>query len=305
MGALIEAAVAIPGGGHGPAAATSLTLTDRAAADCLRAAGRDASEIDLLISTGIYHDRNLAEPALAALVQEDLGANLGHPPVGGHGTFSFDLLNGTSGVLNAAQLADGFMRSRAIDVAMVVAGDADPGPSRGFAFTRSGASMLLRWEPGDGGFQGFQFRTFPEYRDLFVSSLEWEVAHLPRLPFHHAGHNLLEVSEQPGYLAQSVDCAATTALEFLAGHGMTSRAIDVLIAAHTSRDFPELVAGRLGIPSARVVHASGALENSHTALPIAAIARAQGAGLLSAPAQVLVVTAGAGITVGLALYRET
>ncbi|HEV1997669.1 MAG TPA: 3-oxoacyl-ACP synthase, partial [Candidatus Dormibacteraeota bacterium] len=184
MGVLIEAAVALHGG-HGPGAASSLALTDRAAAECLRAAGRDASEIDLLISTGIYHDRNLAEPALAALVQEDMGANLGHPPVGGHGTFSFDLMNGTCGPLSAAHLADGFMRSRAVDLAMVVAGDAEPRPSRGFTFTRSGAAMLLRWNPGDAGFYGFHFRTFPEYQDLFVSTLAWESSRGPHLPLQH------------------------------------------------------------------------------------------------------------------------
>lgn len=302
MGVLIEAAAAVHGG-HGPLAASSLKLTDVAASECLRRAGRDAGEIDLLISTGIYHDRNLAEPALAALIQEDVGANLGHPPVGGHGTFSFDLLNGTCGALNAAHLVDGFMRSRAVDLAMIVAGDVDPGASRGFTFTRSGAAMLLRWDAGGAGFQGFHFRTFPEYQDLFHSAIVWEAERGTRLPFRHAGENVLEVVERAGYLERSVDCAVTTAQEFLAGHGMTSSAIDVLVAAHTSPAFPELLADRLGVARSALVHVATDLEHTHTALPIAALAEADRGGRLTASNQVLVVTAGAGITVGLALYR--
>ena len=40
-----------------------------------RGAGRDAHDVDLLINAGIYRDRNLGEPAFAAMIQEDIGAN--------------------------------------------------------------------------------------------------------------------------------------------------------------------------------------------------------------------------------------
>ena len=62
----------------------------------------------MLINAGIYREDNMGEPALAALIQEDIGANRGQPPIGGHGTFSFDLINGTCGVINAIQLRVGF-----------------------------------------------------------------------------------------------------------------------------------------------------------------------------------------------------
>ena len=56
------------------------TSTRRASAeDCLREAGRTAHEVDLLVNAGIYRDRNLAEPALAALIQQDIGANPEEP----------------------------------------------------------------------------------------------------------------------------------------------------------------------------------------------------------------------------------
>lgn len=163
--------------------------------------------------------------------------------------------------------------------------------------------MLLRWNPGDAGFYGFHFRTFPEYQDLFVSTLAWESSRGPHLPLQHHGQNLLEVVERSGYLEQSVECAVSTTLEFLAGNGMTPGAIDVLVGAHTSPGFTDLLGGRLGIPPSAIVHVAKSMEHAHSALPIAALAEANQDGLLGASKQVLVVTASAGITVGLALYR--
>ena len=53
----------------------SLELADTAARSCLDRAHRTADELDLLINAGVYHDRILSEPAFAALIQEDIGAN--------------------------------------------------------------------------------------------------------------------------------------------------------------------------------------------------------------------------------------
>src|SRR5512146_448246 len=88
----------------------TLHLTDVAARSCLDRAHRRSEDLDLLINAGIYKDRNVAEPALASIIQEDIDANIGGTParLGHHGTFSFDVLNGGCGVITAAQLADSF-----------------------------------------------------------------------------------------------------------------------------------------------------------------------------------------------------
>ena len=54
---------------------SALHLAVAAAKSCLHEPGETADDVDLLINAGIYRDRNLAEPALAALIQEDVGAN--------------------------------------------------------------------------------------------------------------------------------------------------------------------------------------------------------------------------------------
>ena len=53
---------------------SALHLAVAAAKSCLHEARRDADALDLLVNAGIYRDSNLGEPALAALIQEDIGA---------------------------------------------------------------------------------------------------------------------------------------------------------------------------------------------------------------------------------------
>ena len=125
MGTVIEQVCLTDGGWR--TRHSALRLAVKAAKHCLDEAGRNADDVDLLINAGIYRDRNLAEPALAALIQEDIGANPEDPHEQAHGTFSFDVSNGSCGVLTALQIVDGFLKSRAIDLALVVASDADPG----------------------------------------------------------------------------------------------------------------------------------------------------------------------------------
>src|SRR5271169_212687 len=109
MGTRIEAVSALTS--HGLRKPTARRLAEAAARTCLEHARREPGDIDMLINAGIYREDNMGEPALAALIQEDIGANPGQPPVGGQGTFSFDLMNGICGVINATQLEAGLLRS--------------------------------------------------------------------------------------------------------------------------------------------------------------------------------------------------
>ena len=77
-------------------------LADHAVRDALAAAEIQPDDVDLLLNTGIFHDRLMGEPAMAALIQEDIGANPEDPHGEGHGTFSFDVANGSAGVLERA-----------------------------------------------------------------------------------------------------------------------------------------------------------------------------------------------------------
>ena len=144
MGTHIEAACAQAGNGRRKA--TARRLANDAARTCFSLAGRRPSDVDMLINVGMYREDNMGEPALAAIIQEDIGANLGHPPTGGSGTFSFDLLNGACGVLTALQIESGLLQSGVIKLGAVVSSDVQPELEnpRAHFLRPAGGAMLLK-----------------------------------------------------------------------------------------------------------------------------------------------------------------
>jgi 3-oxoacyl-[acyl-carrier-protein] synthase-3 len=307
MGAHIETAVVLTS--HGVRKPNARRLADTAAAACLAQAGREPGEVDILINTGLYREDNLGEPALAALVQEDIGASPGHPPVGGHGTFSFDLINGTCGVINAIQIEAGMLRSGVVGLGAIVASDVDPDlRGRGAALFRpAGGAMLLSWDDGAGGFTDYYTETFPEYAELFVSGLVWQQRRSrgrPAAGRRAGGRARMVVEEKPGYHDRLADCAEESVRRFLDRAGMSIGDIDLLVPAPSYPDFCDPLRLRLGVPGDRVAYVPEDLEGAYTAGPIAALQAAIRSGRLGEARTTLMLAAGAGITVAIALYRQ-
>jgi Transposase DDE domain len=163
MGTIIEAvatatATATATADDGPASSTAVELTGAAAGRCLDRAGRRADDVQLLINAGVYLDRNISEPAIAALIQEDIGANLEIRPGAGQGTLSFDVRNGACGLLSGVYLVDGLLASGTVECGMVVGGDADPEPgiSEGFGFPATAGAILLGSDDSRPGLSAFK-----------------------------------------------------------------------------------------------------------------------------------------------------
>ena len=296
MGACIES-VATARGGSGRFARSARRLTEAAARACLRRAGHRSNELDLLVNVGIYKDKNMAEPALASIIQQDIDANPGHPVRHGrHGTFSFDVLNGGSGALTAAHLVDVFVAPGSAGLGLIVAGDVDPAPrtSSGFPFASVAGAVLLKHTDAKEGFERFEFRTFPAFAHLFEARLQWE-----RGP----ARNAVEVYEDRSFADVCVECAAQTAKGFLEGVGVHADQIDVLVASQYPPQFPARLARAIGIAADCVPPVAAALEGAHTAGPLVALESAIDSRIFARGRIVLFVTAGAGITIGVALYR--
>ncbi len=305
MGARIEGASALTG--HGLRKPTARGLADAAVRTCLACAGKEPGDVDMLINAGIYREDNMGEPALAALIQEDIGANLGQPPIGGRGTFSFDLLNGTCGVISAIQLESGLLRSGVIRLGAIVTSDVgpelkDPGSA---PFQPTGGAMLLGWDDTQAGFTDFGTETFPEYQDLFVSGLVWQERQGIRVLRPEAGRNQMVIDAKPGYQARLADCAEEATHRFLRRLGMGIGEIDLLIPAPSSPAFLDTLRVRLGIPGDRVAYVTEDLKGAYTTGPIAALQAAVRSGRLGEARNTLMLAAGAGITVALAVYRQT
>lgn len=304
MGVRIEAVSALTS--HGRHKPTARRLADAAARSCLAQAGRKPGEIDMLINAGVYREDNMGEPALAALIQEDIGANLGQPPAVGRGTFSFDLMNGTCGVISAIQLEAGFLHSGVIRLGAIVTSDVDPDPgvSRSSSFRPAGGAMLLARDDAVTGFTDFGAETFPEYEDLFASGLVWHDRPGPRAPWRGAGQNQMVMDQKPGYHARLADCAEEAARRFLRRVGMGIGEIDLLVAAPSAPGFLDSLRASLGIPGDRVAYVAEDLDTAYTTGPIAALQAAVKSGRLDEARTILMLAAGAGLTVVLALYRQ-
>lgn len=305
MGARIESASALTS--HGLRRPTARRLADAAARTCLAHAGRQPRDTDMLINAGIYREDNMCEPALAALVQEDIGANRTQSPAGRHGTFSFDLINGTCGVINAIQIEAGLLRSGVIRLGAIVASDVDPNlKDPGSApFRPTGGALLLGWDDSIAGFTDFAMETFPEYEDLFFSGLVWEQRRLRLVPWGARGQSHMVIHEKPGYQDRLVDCAEEATRRFLRRLGMGVDDIDLLVPAPTLPHFLDPLRTRLGIPGDRVAYVTEDLAGAYTTSPIAALQAAIKSGRLGEARHMVMLAAGAGITVALALYRQT
>jgi 3-oxoacyl-[acyl-carrier-protein] synthase-3 len=300
MGTIIEATATATATAHQRSMTPgALELADAAARACLERANRTAEELDLLINAGIYHDKILSEPAFASLIQEDIGANLGHPAVTGHGTFSFDVYNGACGLLTGIHLVDGMLASGTAELGMVVASDMDPEPgiSQGFRFPGVGGAVLLSADDSRAGFTAFRFATFPEFAELFQSAVGWQEDARGGLAGH--GRNILTVEIAESYAARVLECAEATAREFTAAQALDFGEVDLLVATGSVPGFAEALARCLGVSGERVAPLPDGLTSAHTAAPAVALE----SGRLAEASTVLFVSAGAGITVAAALYR--
>ncbi|OBH49844.1 3-oxoacyl-ACP synthase [Mycobacterium mantenii] len=273
---------------------SALHLAVTAGKDCLQRAGCDPGELDLVVNAGIYRDRNLGEPALAALIQDDIGANPEDPHTGAHGTFSFDIANGACGVLTALQIVDGFLRSRAVRLALVVASDADPGHgmSEHFPFSAAGAALLCRWTDEDYG----------------LSPVSWSNAEEPMgdgqsftatVGFADS-RNVLRFGQSGDMDERFLVAAVSAVCACLEAQSTRLADVDVIVAAPARHEYRTLLSDRLGVPVDKIIVADD--QNMHTAALAAAFG--QRAETLPVGARVLFVVAGAGTTGGAALYRQ-
>src|SRR6185312_1331867 len=270
---------------------SALRLAVRAAKKSLDAAVRDANEVDLLVKAGLYRDKNLGEPALAALIQEDIGANPEDPHGNTHGTFSFDVANGTCGILTGLQIVDGFMRSRTITRAVITASDADPGHglSEHFPFSPVGAALLCNWTDDNYGLGAVSWVNDPDHGENFRATVGSDNA-----------RNVLHFNESEVLDEALVATAGQAVRNCLRHEALAPSDIDVVIAAPARRQYRIALAAALGIPAERVIVAED--ENTHTASLGAALQRALNH--VAIGARILLVAAGAGITAGAAVYRE-
>ncbi|MFT3716356.1 MAG: hypothetical protein QM774_10540 [Gordonia sp. (in: high G+C Gram-positive bacteria)] len=272
----------------------------RAGRTAIDAAGVPDHEVSALINTGVYRDSNMVEPAIGALVQQGIGLGLEYertdPKV-----FSFDLMNGACGMLNAVQVADSLLATTRHRRVLVVGGDTHPSTTRpdaddDFPYDTAGSALLLEQVDGDAGFGRLHTRLGAG--DPLVEGF------VDGTSMGTEGRQLMTVRRTAGFDTVLLDLAESTAVgaldeAFGAGHSDEAREGVVLISSRPTAGFAADLAARLRLPLA----APELTGDTHTAALAQGYRTALTAGALDSAKAILFVAAGGGPSAGAVLYR--
>ena len=275
---------------------SSVERGSRAVAAAIAAAGLRPEEIGAIINTGVYRDSNMVEPAIAALIQKKAGVGLEYA-AGSVPSFSFDLMNGAVGVLNAAQVAGALLATGSADHVVIVSGDAhpslDPAGQDGFPFATVGAALVLRHISGPAGFGNLHTAS-----DDGAAPPE---GYLKPYEAGASGRSAITVDRPAGLAARLVPLAARAARAAVGESGL-DLATTLVVSSRPTEDFAGALATALGVPEPSVVVARAEADPHTSAIPLAYHQIAE-AGRLEGFEHILFVAAGGGPTAAAIAYR--
>lgn len=270
----------------------------RAGRACIDSSDIAVEDIDLLINLGVYRDHNLVEPSVASLIQKQLGMNL-HPSALPHAktTFSFDLINGSVGFLNAVQLASGLMATGVVKNVILISSEVHPSKQRvsGFPFSHVGAAVLLTRAEEGHGFGNFKFHTSVDENIGIFGYVDTK---------QNSARNLSIIENRSGdaYFRCLEDFVVDKLVTYLGAAQLNPTQV-TLVISEPKPEFAATVGAATGIPADSIV---SSFEHWGDTLSSALLIGANQLGLSSdrpATKPVLFVAAGAGLTAGLALYK--
>jgi 3-oxoacyl-[acyl-carrier-protein] synthase-3 len=271
----------------------------RAGSGCINAAGIEGAGIDLLVNVGVYRDDNINEPAIASLIQQKLGINLDSSNgQSGSSTFSFDLMNGACGLLYAAFVADALMQSNSVKTALIVSSDAHPSqkPDGVFPYHPAGGAILLQKAPQVGpGLRKIHFRTTDDgfrgiesYCDVSASGL-------------FSRHDVT-VMRRKDYIPRLRAFVDESIMTLVNDGSLDPQKLDLVISSQPGPGFAAGIAEAIGMPADTAVDTYGTYGDTHTSALAIGYQKAMEAGLIKDGTRILLIGAGAGLTVACAEY---
>jgi 3-oxoacyl-[acyl-carrier-protein] synthase-3 len=283
---------------------SSIDLAVEAGKNCIEKSGLDRTDINLLISIGVYHDDNIMEPAMAPLIQQGLGIN--PDPARQQEmkfTFCFDLYNGACGFINAVQIADSLIKSKQVDNVLIVSGDAHPSKTRqdDFPFTPLGAAMLLS-DGGDlkKGFTDCYLATSANGSNGFTSGGDLKALQARNIDTR----KYVDLMQEEGFHQSLCEFTSRSARNYIAQHHINPDSIKFLIASQPENGFARRIGHAFGLNgTANIVEIFDKHGDPHTAsLPLGFHELAQ-SGAMQERDEILFVAAGSGPTSAFARYR--
>lgn len=245
---------------------------------CLDQVPKETMQLGLLISTGVYRDRHIHEPAISSLIQGDLMKYFRSELAE---TFSFDLHSGGGGVVMALRILDGFVESEKTIQGLVLAGDAEP-------FDGSAGALMLRKGDSKEGFQIFSQDSYTRFSDDYIS---YSI---------YSGGTLQLINEQaPEYMNHCLQCVEESVDRFLLLSALSRDEIDLILPSQNPAGFASALAHLYGPERVVVLKKE---HNCYSAGLILALGQARSTGLFKKSRKILFVNVGPGIVVDLALY---
>ncbi|MBS2098274.1 beta-ketoacyl-[acyl-carrier-protein] synthase family protein [Carboxylicivirga linearis] len=117
---------------------------------------------DMLISTGVYRENHMVEPALSAFFLDYLEQNT-PSATEKQSVITFDLTKGACGLIQAFQLVDGFINANKVKYALVI-GNISMHNKKD---TDEATVFLLTATLNDSGFTIFYLKTYPEFMNKY------------------------------------------------------------------------------------------------------------------------------------------
>ncbi|MFD0278046.1 hypothetical protein ACFVHB_29640 [Kitasatospora sp. NPDC127111] len=302
--------------------AAAVRLAGRAARECLTEARVSPDAVGVLINVGVYREHNTFEPAIGALVQKEAGINLdylAHRVPGA--AFSFDLMNGACGVLNAVQVAQALLATGTTERVLITAADVHPGGNAAlddaYPYADLGAALLLERSAQDRG-------GFGPVRSARSDEESKSAGYLRTAGMGATGRSRITVRRDPGFAEQLLDLASDTVADYAWSEELDLHRT-LLVSSRPTPDFAARLADRLGLPRSAVLApdtpgapgaaatpgAPGAAATPgtgggglpHTAAPILGYLHAVEHGLPEGVDQLLLVAVGAGPSAACVSYR--
>ena len=265
-----------------------------AAHKCLQTASVHPDDVQILINVGVYRDKNMVEPAMSALIQKELGMHLDFMQSGQKRPgFSFDLMNGACGALNAIQVADACLRSEQNQYVLVVSGDAHPSGQSpdDFPYACLGGAMLLQSSPDPN--RGFS--------ELHVALPDGPVGVQGYVDIHKekgTGRDHITVAQDADYLQR----CHKHLVEALGPQDLCDTNT-LLIPPQLTAEFPGQLAAALGLSLSHVVAVEGIDKDPHTSSIMIGYHQAMMQSRIHPDTRVVFAAVGAGMNISWIEYR--
>jgi 3-oxoacyl-[acyl-carrier-protein] synthase III len=296
MGTIIKASYASQDGPQ-----SSIGMAAFAAQNCLKQAGMQMQDIDLLINIGVFRDDNIIDPAMAHLIQKKIGMNL-DPVKNDHiqrSTLSFDINDGECGFLTAVSVADAFFKSGASKYALIVSGDIHPSKTNhpDFPFQSVATAVLLaRSEDDKQGFISFHFKTssndsygFSANVDLMANGVK--------------SRECMEFIIEDKYHDKLSGFTSELMSEVFQSGAINPADIDYIVTSQQTKGFGDIIARSLSLNGrSQVVDLYDRYGDSHTSSLALCYHHLVRGGLVKKNDHILFIAAGSGLSAACSLY---